>query len=218
MPYITVLPHEQKIQINNIFTIGGNYAKDSAERTMNLACGPVVSLKPTSAVILEGAAIHLPSFAEIVHYEIELVLLIGKQGKSIPEQEALQYVLGYGVGLDLTAHDLHLQAKAEGLPWTVCKGFDTAAPLSAFINIGRVPEPQRITFTLDVNGERRQNGEVRKMVFGIPRIVSHLSSMFTLHPGDLIFTGTPQGVGPLHSGDVLRLDCMGLIGATFRVA
>jgi 2-keto-4-pentenoate hydratase/2-oxohepta-3-ene-1,7-dioic acid hydratase in catechol pathway len=218
MPQATLLPQQDKVDLNNIFLIGRNYIADPDERKKVAARDPVVSLKPTSAVIFEGREIVLPAFSREVHFEIEIVVLIGAGGRNIPESKALDHVLGYGVGLDLTAHDLHQQAKAQGLPWTLCKGFDTAAPLSAFIDARRVAEPERAGFTLDVNGVPRQRSDASQMVFGMARIISYLSGVFTLHRGDVIYTGTPAGAGPLARGDRLRLDYNGLLRAEFHVA
>jgi 2-keto-4-pentenoate hydratase/2-oxohepta-3-ene-1,7-dioic acid hydratase in catechol pathway len=214
----TVLPTNEKIAINDVFLIGKNYIEDPVERVKAAAGTPVVCLKPRSAIIFEGEPIQLPAFSAQVNFEIELLILIGKGGKHIPKSLALGHVLGYGVGLDLTAHDLHQQAKTQGLPWTLCKGFDTAAPLSAFIAAERVAAPEGAVFHLDVNGERRQNGDASRMAFGIPDIISYLSTVFTLQRGDVIYTGTPAGAGPLVRGDRLRLDYEGLVTASFEVA
>lgn len=219
MPQITLVPANTPVAISNLFVIGRNYIADPQARRQASAGNPVVTLKPTSAVIVEGEDIVLPAFSNRVHFEIELTILIGRAGKNIDEAHALEHVLGYGVGLDLTAHDLHEQAKQQGLPWTLCKGFDTAAPLSAFIDAGRVPDPQHAPFRLEVNGTLRQQGNAADMVFGIARIVSYLSQAFHLQPGDIIYTGTPAGAGPLARGDRLRMDYHdGLISAEFRVA
>lgn len=218
MPYATLLPQRERVGLGDVFLIGRNYITDAEERRKAAAGDPVVALKPTSAVIFEGEPIVLPGFSRLVHFEIELTVLIGSGGKNITEAEALRHVLGYGVGLDLTAHDLHQKAKAEGLPWALCKGFGSAAPLSAFYDARGVTDPQHVAFTLDVNGARRQSGDAAQMVFGIARIVSYLSSTFRLQRGDVIYTGTPAGAGPLARGDHLRLDYGGLVGAEFRVA
>jgi 2-keto-4-pentenoate hydratase/2-oxohepta-3-ene-1,7-dioic acid hydratase in catechol pathway len=219
MPHAILLPGNQRVTIGNLFVIGRNYIADPEARRQAALGNPVVTLKPTSAVILEGEDIVLPAFSSRVHFEIELTVLIGRAGKNIDEARALDHVLGYGVGLDLTASDLHEQAKQQGLPWTLCKGFDTAAPLSAFIEVARVPDPQRARFRLDVNGTPRQHGNAADMVFGIARIVSYLSQAFHLQPGDIIYTGTPAGAGPLARGDRLGLDYNdGQVRAVFRVA
>lgn len=219
MPHVTLAPANTQVTIGNLFVIGRNYIADPAARRQASTGNPVVTLKPTSAVILEGEDIVLPAFSSRVHFEIELTVLIGRGGKNIDEARALEHVAGYGVGLDLTANDLHEQAKQQGLPWTLCKGFDTAAPLSAFIEAGRVPDPQHARFRLDVNGTPRQHGDAGEMVFGVARIVSYLSQAFHLQPGDIIYTGTPAGAGPLARGDRLRLDYNdGQVRAEFRVA
>ena len=219
MPHVTLLPVNKRIAVGNIFVIGRNYIDDPDARRNASAGNPVVTMKPTSAVILEGEDIVLPAFSSRVHFEIELTVLIGRACKNIDEARGLEHVLGYGVGLDLTANDLHEQAKQQGLPWTLCKGFDTAAPLAAFIEAGRAPDPQQAPFRLEVNGVQRQQGNAAEMVFGFARIMSYLSRAFHLQRGDVIYTGTPAGAGPLARGDRLRLDYHdGLVVAEFQVA
>jgi 2-keto-4-pentenoate hydratase/2-oxohepta-3-ene-1,7-dioic acid hydratase in catechol pathway len=217
-PQVLLLPQQQAVAVNNIFVIGRNYADDAAARAKAAAGTPVVALKPTSAIITEGEMIQLPPFSGIVHYEIELLMLVGRTGRHIPEARALDYIAGYGVGLDLIAHDLHVKAKQEGLPWAICKGFDTSAPVSAFIDASEVAAPEQASFTLAINGERRQSGKISEAIFGLRRIVSFLSTIFTLNPGDIIYTGTPSGVGALSSGDRLELNYNQQVTARFDVA
>lgn len=219
MRQVTVMPSAEQFPVHNVFVIGRNYIADPAERDRLAAGDPVVTMKPTATVIGEGERIRLPAFSSQVNFEIEVLVLIGRGGRDIPEAQALSHVRGYGVGLDLTAFDLQQQARAEGLPWTVCKGFHTAAPLSHFIEAGAVADPESATFIVEVNGEIRQRGSAADMVFGIARIVSYLSRVVPLTPADVVFTGTPTGAGPLASGDRLRLEyAEGLVEATFEVA
>ncbi|MFC4161121.1 fumarylacetoacetate hydrolase family protein [Chitinimonas lacunae] len=204
--------------VANIYCIGRNYAAHAAELGNQVEEEPVVFLKPTSALLPEGEPIRLPAFSNDVHFETELVLLIGQGGKSIAPHAAWSHIEGYGLGLDLTARDLQTVAKRKGLPWTLAKGFDGAAVLSEFIPAAAVTDPTTLSFSLDIDGERRQRGEIARMVFDIPTLLAYLSSRFTLQAGDLIFTGTPEGVGPLHSGNRLLLQLDGHLEARFDVA
>lgn len=218
MPSVRLVPSGEEVLVGNVFVIGKNYIEDAKARAAQRDKPLTVCMKPTSAVLLEPEHIALPALSSEVHFEIELVLLIGKTGRRIPENAAAEHIMGYGVGLDLTAFDLQKQARESGLPWMTCKGFDGAAPLSAFVECDRIERQEEAEFSLHVNGERRQHGLVASMVFSVPEIVSRLSEICTLNRGDIIFTGTPAGAGPLRSGDRLELDCMGLIQARFEVA
>lgn len=206
----------QATPVENIFCIGRNYAAHVKELGNRQEAEPVVFLKPLSALHHEGTAITLPSISQDVHYETELVVLIGKGGKNIPRDQALSHIAGYGLGLDLTARDRQSEAKAAGLPWTVAKGFDGAACVSRFIP-SRLADPGQIEFTMELNGQLRQVGKTSLMLFDIPFLLGYLSSVFTLSPGDLIFTGTPEGVGPLSPGDSLDLRLGDLLNAHFDV-
>lgn len=218
MPDVLLLPQAERIPVNNIFCIGRNYARHIEELGNSKGEDPVVFLKPTSALLREGEQIRLPDFSSNVHHETEIVILVGKTGRAIPERQALEFVLAYGVGLDLTARDTQESLRAHGLPWAIAKGFDSSACVSAFLRADELPDPSDFRFSLDVNGERRQNGDASRMLFPVPVILSFLSRIFTLHTGDLIFTGTPEGVAPIRSGDALELRLLDRISATFRVA
>ena len=151
----------------------------------------MVFLKPASALVRTGEAVRLPSQSTNVHHEIELVAVVGTEGKDIPEDEALDHVAAYAVGLDMTARDLQQEAKEQRHPWSVAKGLDTFAPLT-------------------VNGEVRQEASTERLFFPVRELVHYCSQIFTLSPGDLLYTGTPAGVGPVHSGDELRATATGL--------
>jgi 2-keto-4-pentenoate hydratase/2-oxohepta-3-ene-1,7-dioic acid hydratase in catechol pathway len=207
-----------ELAVANIFCIGRNYAAHAAELNNPIEPEPLVFLKPTSALLFEGAPLRLPPFSHDVHHECELVLAIGQGGKDIAEASALDHVAGYGIGLDLTARDIQAVAKQKGLPWTLAKGFDGAACLSRFLPANRLVNPQRISFSLDVNGSCRQQGDTTLMLHSLPKLIAYLSSRFTLQRGDLIYTGTPEGVAALHGGDVLTLSLADHLTATFTVA
>jgi 2-keto-4-pentenoate hydratase/2-oxohepta-3-ene-1,7-dioic acid hydratase in catechol pathway len=183
----------------NIFCIGRNYVEHAKELGNAVPSSPLVFLKPTSALCGSGSTIELPAESQNVHHELEVVVAIGQAAKNIAPEQALSVVAGFAVGIDVTARDLQDQAKAKGNPWTLAKGLPTFAPVSAF-----VPATLPLEFSLTINGERRQTGSTADMVFSIPTLIAYLSRVFTLGPGDLIFTGTPSGVGPLHDGDQIE--------------
>ncbi len=208
---------DKPIPVGNIFCIGRNYAAHAAELGNAVEETPLVFLKPTSALSLEDTPILLPSFSNEVHYETELVVLIGKDGKNICRENALDYVLGYGIGLDLTARDIQTQAKSKGHPWTLAKGFDQAACVSRFIDAKALPNPNQCRFTMKQNNQIKQEGNTALMLFDIPHLIAYLSKMFTLSAGDLIFTGTPEGVERVNPGDILNLKLADQISARFVV-
>jgi len=165
---------------------------------------PLLFLKPTSAVIFNHDTILIPKRSQCLHHEVELGVIIGKQGKYIEEANALSYVLGYLVALDITARDIQSIAKKNGWPWAIAKGFDTFAPLSDAVTKRRVPDPQNLDLTLTINGGVKQSANTNQLLYSIPRIISFISEIMTLERGDLILTGTPEGVGELKEGDVLE--------------
>jgi len=170
----------------------------------------MVFLKPASALIRTGEAVRLPPQSTNVHHEIELVAVMGTEGKHIPEDKALDHVAAYAVGLDMTARDLQQEAKEQRHPWSVAKGFDTFAPLGPLTPAAVVDNPQALTLRLTVNGEVRQEASTGRLFFSVRELVHHCSQIFTLSPGDLLYTGTPSGVGPVHPGDELRATATGL--------
>ncbi len=218
MKTATLLPSRRQIRINNIFCVGKNYADHAKEMGGSVPNEPIIFLKPNSSVIDDGGVIIIPPVSSNVHHETELVVLIGKRGKHIPRGEALSYVAGYGVGLDMTMRDKQTEAKKSGNPWTVSKGFDTSAPISPFVEAALVPDPHRLNIRLSVNGTVRQNASTGSMIFTIPVLIEYLSSLFTLEEGDLIFTGTPEGVAQVVSGDrlVASIDGVGTLSVSVQ--
>ena len=206
------------ISVSNVFCIGRNYTAHIAELGNKTPSAPVVFLKPTSALSAEEDIIQLPKFSNQIDYEAELVLLIGRLCKDIKPEQALGYIAGYGVGLDLTARDLQSVAKEQGLPWTLAKGFDSAACVSKFVPAEEIADPGSLKFTMKQNGVLRQKGDVSLMIYNIPHIISYLSTRFTLQPGDLVFTGTPEGTGQVKPGDQFELDLEDRLNARFVVA
>ncbi|HZB12424.1 MAG TPA: fumarylacetoacetate hydrolase family protein [Chryseolinea sp.] len=187
-----------------IFAIGRNYAEHIKELSNERPDEPVIFTKPDTAVLRNNAPFYYPSFSSDVHYEGELVLRISKEGKNIDEKFAQKYVDAIGIGVDFTARDLQQKAKEKGLPWDIAKGFNGSAPVSdKFIPVNEFKDLKNINFSLTVNGELKQQGNTSFMLFSFDYIISYLSKFFTLRTGDLIFTGTPKGVGPIKVGDVL---------------
>jgi 5-carboxymethyl-2-hydroxymuconate isomerase len=202
--------------IGKVLCIGRNYSEHIKELGNAPPDAPVIFIKPATSVIGEGEAIVIPPYSRDCHYEVELALLIGRRGKDIPVEQAMGFIAGYGVGIDLTLRDVQGELKKKGLPWEIAKGFDTSCPLSAFVEASSVADPQSLRIRLAVNGEIRQDGDTSMMIHRIPDIVSYMSGRFTLEPGDVILTGTPAGVGPIVSGDRLAAEIPGV--ATLRVS
>lgn len=217
MKSVLYQPTNEHLLVNNIFCIGRNYAAHAKELGNKVDETPVVFIKPTSAIILEGEKIILPSMSNDVHHELEVCLLIGKDGKNIPIESAMDHLLGYGIGLDLTMRDVQNDARSKGFPWTISKGFDTSAAMSTFIARDEIADPQFIQFSLHVNGALRQHGNTALMIFSIPFIISYLSAIFTLQRGDIIYTGTPEGVARLNHGDRLTLQLQNQLTCSFEV-
>ena len=187
-----------------IFAIGRNYAEHIKELSNERPDEPVIFTKPDTALLRKNAPFYYPTFSNDIHYEGELVLRICKEGKNIDEKFALKYIDAIGIGVDFTARDLQQKAKEKGLPWDIAKGFNGSAPVSdKFIPIGDFKDLKNINFSLKINEELRQQGNTSFMLFSFDYIISYLSKFFTLRTGDLIFTGTPKGVGPVKVGDVL---------------
>lgn len=192
------------LQFGSIYCIGRNYAKHIEEMKSEKTTDPVVFLKPRSSLIFNDQTILLPEQSTNVQHEVELVLLIGRDVRNCPTREALHKVQAVAVGIDVTARDLQSQAKRNGLPWTLAKGFNTFAPIGNFIEYTSTVDLQNLDITVTVNHEIRQNGNTSMMLFSAAEIISFLSYRFTLNPGDLIFTGTPEGVSPIVGGDILE--------------
>ena len=190
--------------VGTIYCIGRNYAEHARELNNPVPQSPIIFLKPAASLIFDGQSVVIPAASGDVHHEVEMVALIGKIGKRISLDMALGHVVGYGIGIDVTARDIQQRAKDKSHPWAVAKGYDTFAPVSKFIPTDGVADPAATDVALWVNGERRQYGNTRDMLFPIRNLVAYLSTIFTLMPGDLIFTGTPAGVGALRAGDRLR--------------
>jgi len=208
----------KEVGIGKILCIGRNYADHIKELGNETPESPVLFIKPPTSVIGDGDSIVIPSYSNDCHHEAELALLIGKRGTNIPAESAMDYVIGYGIAIDLTLRDVQGELKKKGLPWEIAKGFDTACPLSTFIDAAHVPDPQNLQIRLTVNGIERQNGNTSLMIHRIPAIISCMSAIFTLEPGDVILTGTPPGVSRIVSGDRLVAEIPGVAKLNVSVA
>lgn len=188
-----------------ILAVGCNYPEHNKELNNTLQYkDPVIFSKPESALLREGKPFFIPDFAERFDYETELVVRINKLGKSISEKFAHRYYDEITVGIDFTARDLQNKLRAEGLPWELCKSFDGSAAVGTFINKNQLPEIQNLHFHLDIDGKTVQTGHTADMIHSVDKIVSFVSQFFTLKTGDLIFTGTPVGIGPLKENQHLE--------------
>jgi len=191
-----------RFPVHRIYCIGRNYADHAKEMGMAVDRGtPVFFCKPADAVVADGATIPYPPKTSDLHHEVEMVVALQSGGENIAAGDALRHVFGYGVGLDLTRRDLQAAAKKEGMPWDTAKAFDRSAPISALRPAAKSGHPLRGRLTLEVNGTLRQHTDISEMIFGVPLIISELSRLFELAPGDLVFTGTPAGVAALKRGD-----------------
>lgn len=187
-----------------IFAIGRNYAEHIQELNNERPDEPVIFTKPDTALLRNGNPFYYPEFSRDIHHEVELVPRISREGKNIDEKFARKYFDAIGVGIDFTARDLQQKAKEKGLPWDIAKGFNGSAPISdRFIPVAEFANLKDINFSLTINGDVRQKGNTSLMIFSFEYIISYLSRFFTLRTGDLIFTGTPKGVGPVQTGDAL---------------
>ncbi len=186
-----------------ILAIGRNYAEHIAELNNENPGEPVVFMKPDTAVLKNGDPFYYPEFSNDIHYEVEILLKISKEGKYIQEKFARGYYEEIGIGVDFTARDLQTKAKTKGLPWLLAKGFNGSAPISDFYPVSDFPDLNNLNFKLEVDGQTKQEGNTSMMLFKFDYLVAYLSQFFTLKKGDIIFTGTPKGVGPVKPGNVL---------------
>ncbi len=200
-----------------IICIGRNYLAHVKELDNALPTEPMFFMKPETALLAPGESFPYPDFSKEIHYETELVLRICKSGKAIDEKKATEYYDAITVGIDFTARDLQSQCKAKGHPWEIAKAFDYSAPIGKFKKISELDCPNAINFGMKLNGEWVQQGHSRDMIFSFDKIIAHVSRFVTLKEGDIIFTGTPQGVGEVHVGDRLELFLEGKSMFVFQV-
>lgn len=191
-------------QGKKIVAIGRNYADHIKELKNTTPKEPFFFLKPTSSYVPSGGKIEIPK-GVIAHHEVELGLVIGKSGRNISQADAESHIAGYALAIDMTARNLQEEVKKRGLPWSTAKGFDSFTPIGSFIPKSIIKDPHNLILSLKINGSFKQNGSTAGMIFRIPHLVEHISSIMTLEEGDLILTGTPSGVGPISTGD--HIEC-----------
>lgn len=187
-----------------IIAIGRNYAEHAKELNNPVPATPVIFMKPDTALVKDNKPFYHPDFSEDVHHEIEIVLKINKEGKHINEKFAGSYFEEIGLGVDFTARDIQQKHKEKGLPWELAKAFDGSAPVSEFVSKLKFSDIYNLNFRLDINRQTRQQGNTKDLLFSFERIIAFVSKYITLKKGDLIFTGTPQGVGKVNIGDHLE--------------
>ncbi|MEN8203852.1 MAG: fumarylacetoacetate hydrolase family protein [Bacteroidota bacterium] len=187
-----------------IICIGRNYVAHARELNNEVPATPVFFMKPDSALVISNRPFFYPDFSSDVHHELEVVIRIDRLGRSIEEKYAHKYFSEIGLGVDFTARDLQMKQKEKGLPWEIAKGFDYSAPVSEFLPVSKFKDIHDISFKLDLNGKTVQDGNTSLMIFSFEKIISYVSGFMTLKTGDLIFTGTPAGVGPVAINDRLE--------------
>jgi 2-keto-4-pentenoate hydratase/2-oxohepta-3-ene-1,7-dioic acid hydratase in catechol pathway len=195
---------KRDIAIGKLICLARSYQKHAQEMNSEIPKEPIIFLKPASSVIFNGDKIKIPKMSKRIHHEVELGIVIGKKCKNISKKDATDYVLGYLVALDITARDIQSEFKKKGWPWTIAKSFDTFAPISDVVLKEYVSNPQNLDISLKVNGVLKQNSNTRFMIFSIEEIIEFISKVMTLERGDLILTGTPEGVDEIIKGDMLE--------------
>ncbi len=216
-PTVAVAGSSLRFPLRRIFCVGRNYAEHAREMgAPDSRAPPFFFSKPADAVMSGGSAVPYPSRTANLHHEIELVVALGRVGRDVDPGDARELIYGYAVGNDLTRRDVQTAMKEQGKPWDIAKGFDHAAPVSAIAPVADIGHPQRGRIWLEVNSAPRQQGDIADMIWSVPEVIAELSTWFELAPGDLIFTGTPAGVGPLKPGDRVRggVDGVGLLEHT----
>ena len=205
IPSLPVAGSHDRFPVGRIYCVGRNYAEHAREMGHDPDREPpFFFMKPANAIVPDGASIPYPQATKDLHHEIELVVALGKGGANIPVGQALDHVWGYGVGLDMTRRDLQGEAKKMGRPWEMGKSFDDSAPCTALRPAARIGHPAKGAIWLKVNGKTAQKGDLAEMIWNVPETISYLSGLVTLQPGDLIYSGTPAGVGPVKAGDKLE--------------
>ncbi|KAF3795749.1 Acylpyruvase [Nymphaea thermarum] len=200
-----------------IVAVGRNYVAHAKELGNAVPKEPVLFLKPTTSYLQNGGTIEVPHPLESLDHEVELAVVIGKKARDVPHATAMDHVAGYALALDMTAREIQSSAKASGLPWTVAKGQDTFTPISSMLPKAAVEDPQNLELWLKVDNELKQKGSTKDMIFKIPFLISHISSLMTLLEGDVILTGTPEGVGPVKVGQRISAGITGFTDVQFNV-
>ncbi|MGC8595163.1 MAG: fumarylacetoacetate hydrolase family protein [Candidatus Kryptoniota bacterium] len=197
----------KEIIVPKIFCVGKNYVKHAVEMKSSIPGNPIIFMKPSSAIVHDGARIEVPTITKEMHHETEIFFVIGAGGKNIKKEHALRHIAGVGVGLDLTLRDIQAELKKEGNPWLISKGFDGSAPISDAVPVTGI-DLASLSIRLYVGGYIRQQGNYKDTIFKVEEIVEYISQLFTLEQGDLIFTGTPEGVASISAGDKLKAELL----------
>ena len=219
LPSLPVTGSEQRFPVGRIYCVGRNYAEHAREMGHDPDREPpFFFMKAANSIVQNHSTLSYPVGTKDVHHEIEMVVAIGTGGKNIPVAKALDHVWGYGVGLDMTRRDLQGEAKKLGRPWEMGKSFDESAPVTALRPATEIGHPAKGAITLRVNGQVKQTGDLAMQIWSVPEQIAYLSNLITLQPGDLIFSGTPAGVGPIKAGDKLEghVDGVGDLVVTYR--
>ncbi|SMQ86208.1 fumarylpyruvate hydrolase [Devosia lucknowensis] len=204
LPVVLPVQGEGLFPVRRVYCVGRNYAEHIREMGNDVRDPPFFFDKPADAVVTNGNPIAYPSQTADFHFEIELVVAIGRDGVDLGEHEALDHVFGYAAGLDMTRRDIQAAAKKSGRPWTMAKGFDQSAPIGTIAPASAIGHPARGAITLSVNGAERQRGDLSEQIWNVPETIACLSRFVALKAGDLIMTGTPAGVGAVRRRDVLE--------------
>lgn len=217
-PSVAIAGSDAHFPVRRIYCVGRNYAEHAREMGNDDREPPFFFTKPNSAIVPDGGTIPFPPATENFHYEAELVVAIGKGGADIALADALDHVWGYATGNDLTRRDVQANAKKMARPWDMAKGFDLSAPCGSVHPVSEIGHLKSGAITLSQNGTMRQNTDISDMVWSVPEVISYLSGLVSLAPGDLIYTGTPAGVGPISKGDCLVVAIEGLSSLTTNIS
>ena len=214
---VPVVGTDQLFPVHRVYCVGRNYAEHAKEMGFSDREPPFFFMKPADALVIKGAPTPYPPLTADLHHEIELVVAIGREATGVAPEQALDHVWGYAVGLDMTRRDLQNDMKKQGRPWCIGKGFDYSAPIGPITPAAQVPGIDSAAISVQVNGLDRQRSTIAKLIWNVAETIEQLSAAWALQPGDLIFTGTPEGVGAVVRGDTLVGSIDGLQTITVRV-
>ena len=218
VPSIAVAGSADRFPVHRIYCVGRNFAEHTRELGLDPDREPPFFFtKPADAVVCSRSNVPYPPATQNLHHEMELVTAIGKAGVDIPASDANGYIWGYGASIDLTRRDLQVASRTRGRPWDTGKGFDHSAPVGELRPAAEIGHPDTGRIWLDVNGERRQEADISQMIWNVAEVIEHLSGLYRLQPGDLIYTGTPAGVGSVFRGDLIEGGVEGVGTVTIRI-
>ena len=197
----------RKVSNIRIFCIGRNYSDHARELSNPVPDKPVIFMKPSSSLVWSGSDVRFPSHGEDLQHEVELVVEIGRDGRAETIEDAVSFVRSYSIGVDLTLRDVQKELKTRGLPWEISKAFDQSALIGDLVGYESIDDLAKLSFSCSVNGELRQTGHAKDMIFSVEQLLIAISAVWELREGDLVYTGTPSGVGPLRIGDRISIHC-----------